>query len=208
MTQRTSNEGAERLKAHAKSLAEIVGYLAGRGVTVTRMTVSNWRSSKFAPPDEARDIFAEPPFNIPKADWDRAVGASAAGTEGLGEKPGANLRPVLAVAPGGDAGVAPGANEEPPAEQSAAELAGDLLGRIRRLREAAEAEGTPAAKARILELEGKAVDRFARLTGQDVTELEIGRSPQWQRLKAEIFECLKGHPDAAKALAATMAEAS
>lgn len=188
------NEGAVKLRASGKSAAEIAAFLARRGVNVTRQTASNWRAGKTLPPDEARAAFAGAPFRIPTVAWERPAKApDGVMTGGSPSKP-----------PGRPGGPTAG-HGGPGDRRSAAELAAGLLARIEGFRARAEAEGTPAAAARLCALEGRAIERLAKLTGEGASpEGELVRSPQWARLRAEILGAVGKHPAAARDLLAAL----
>jgi hypothetical protein len=44
------NSGASKLRASGRSTSELAGFLAGRGVEVSRMTCPNWRAGKTLAP--------------------------------------------------------------------------------------------------------------------------------------------------------------
>jgi hypothetical protein len=196
------NLGATKLRESGRSASAIAGFLAKRGVTVTRMTCSNWRSGKTVPPENARAVFAADPFYIPAAEWDRAqTPANALAAASMASEP-------SAPAPGvpGPTSADSGANAPPSGDRSAATLAAELLARIEGWRAKAEAEGTAAAAARFAELEGRAIDRLAKLRGEATSpEGELARSPQWTRLRSAILAVVAEHPPTARKLLSVLA---
>jgi hypothetical protein len=198
------NRGAAKLRKSGRSAAEIAALLADRGVEVTRMTASNYRRGRTVPPENVRAIFAAAPFYIPITAWDRpapaapalAVPKKAAPPRVIPKKT-ASVPPAAARTLGG-----PAATRD---TRSAATLAAELLTRIEAWREAAERDGTPAAAHRFAQLEGRAIERLAKLRGEAVgTEGELVRSPQWVRLRAEILSVVGEHPPTARKLLAVL----
>jgi hypothetical protein len=188
------NRGAAKLRKSGQSAAEIATFLEDRGVEVTRMTASNYRRGRTVPPENVRAIFAAAPFYIPIAAWDRPAPAAPALV--VPQKT-ASVPPASARKPGG-----PAATRD---TRSAATLAAELLTRIEAWREAAERDGTPAAAHRFAQLEGRAIERLAKLRGEAVgTEGELVRSPQWARLRAEILAVVGEHPPTARKLLAVL----
>jgi hypothetical protein len=191
------NLGAEKLRASGRSAAEIAAFLAGRGVEVTRMTASNYRRGRTVPPENVRTIFGDAPFYIPVDAWDLPPAAPAAprmpasdvtATEGASDSPGPLGAPAAAQS-----------------DRSAATLAAQLLARIEGWRQAAEREGTASAAARFAALEGRAIERLAKLRGEATApEGELVRSPQWAKLRGRILDVVAEHPPTARKLLAVL----
>ncbi len=140
------------------------------------MSVSEWQNGKKKPVQTAREAIAKV-FPISPADWDAEAGA-------VRELEGRAARNVAVPMPPAD-------------ESNASELARDLLARIQVLREQFESTdlGMSARKA-LAEMEGKAIERFAKLSGQAATERDILGSPHFQRVLDEMFAALSKHPQA------------
>ena len=187
------NLGASKLRDSGRSAAEIAAFLAGRGVEITRMTASNYRRGRTVPPENVRAVLVDAPFYIPTDAWDRPIAPSQA--------PEVDAATVPATDVGGRA-------DDPPAtrgDRSSATLAAELLTRIEGWRAQAEREGTPAAAARFAALEGRAIERLAKLRGEATApEGELVRSPQWARLRAQILDVVAYHPETARRLLAVL----
>lgn len=180
------NAGAQRLAESGWSLAKIVAAVAKRGgPTVTRTSAARWRSGEKTPGAGARGALARSTLRIPVEAWDLAG-------EARGGAPAAHATPP----PSAPAGVGLVSGEA---------LARDYLHRVTTWRQAAEESGSVDARVKYAGLELRAVRVYLAVTGQaTATELEIGRSPQWTRLRGELLAALEGHPDAAKAVLAVM----
>jgi hypothetical protein len=189
-----SNEGAALLKARGGSRGALVALLGAAGVHAVRATVGNWRDARTKPGPEARAVMAKPPLKIPPDAWDRTAG------DVVGPANRAAAPPTPPILP-------PALREAkreaiPPAEETAADLAQGLLTRIQILREQFETTslGIPARK-QLAEMEGAAIERYAKLTGQSATpESQLLRSPAWAKLSAKVLDALEAYPDALRAV--------
>ncbi len=182
-----SNAGATKLASLGLSCAEVVERLKAAGFATSRISVSRWQNGKTKPEAEAR-TYIERAFGIESTVWDGG-------------------------APPKPAPSAPATIPAPPAvptstDPTASELARDLLTRIQLYREQFETTnlGVQGRKA-LAEMEGKAIERYAKLSGQAATEREILSSPHFTKILDDIFAVLEKHPDAMLALRAALSGA-
>lgn len=178
------NAGAAKLAAVELSISEIIERLKAEGVSVTGPAVSRWQHGKRVPRGEDRRALSRA-FGIPTGAWD--------------EEP---------EAPGAPAAAASSPRPIASADPTAADLARDLLTRIQLYREQAETTqlGVQARKM-LAEMEGSAIERYARLSGNRSSERDMVASPQFKRLLEEMFRALAPYPDAMRALRAAMTAA-
>lgn len=190
------NPGAKRLAALGLTCTEIVEKVAASGHQVSRMAASRWQTGKKLPAREAREALLKA-FGIPVEAWDGGARAKPAPAPVVAPVPTPPPTPVPSMVP----------MQPPSDEPTAAELARDLLTRIQLYREQSEMTTLGVQAHRTLaEMEGKAIERYAKLTGQAATEREILSSPHFTKVLDEMFRVLEKFPDALRALRAAMSD--
>lgn len=188
------NAGAAQLDALGLSLADVVDRLAMAGFTAHRPAVSRWRNGKRLPEASARKALQEV-FGIEPRAWDLPPGAEA--PEEATVSPEATQ---VATITGNTLATA--------LDPTASELAKDLLGRIQVLREQSESTTLPlSARKQLAEMEGRAIERYAKLSGQAATERDILSSPHFTRVLDELMAALEPYPEALRAVRKAMSEA-
>jgi hypothetical protein len=193
------NAGAVQLSALEFSCSEVVAKLKTAGLTVSRMSVSGWQTGKKKPAPAARAAIAEA-LKIPVSAWD------------------SDAHPKAGTAAGRDADlvddhtVAFAPTRPLPtsslADPTAADLAHDLMTRIQLFREQSEMSDLGIhARKMLAEMEGKAIERYAKLAGQSTSERDLLRSPFFTKVLDEMVAALEKFPDALRALRAALTSA-
>jgi hypothetical protein len=139
--------------------------------------VSRWLSGRTLPSDERQAQIERVWPAVPAAAWKRREGAPAGS---------------------GDQGAEPPDTE---ADAGSRERAAAHLRRVQAWRERAEREGTAVEVAKAHEAERKALELCARLAGElTFDEARVLESPRFRAAAAAIFDALRPHPEALRAV--------
>jgi transcriptional regulator with XRE-family HTH domain len=176
------NAGAALLKAGKLKGVARMRALEKLGLRVSQPAVSGWETGKKLPSQGAREKLAVAPFGIPVEAW------------------GQDERPALPAAPASSP--SSGGTTELP---TASALAKGALEAIQTLQEQMATQALSVeSRKRLSDMLGAAIDRYARLTGQDAPEKDLLRSPQWAALSERIASTLVRYPEAARAVEAVL----
>lgn len=188
-----ANAGAEALKGKKWSLGAVVTRLEQLGVTVSKMSVSRWQRGIDSPSADARAAMARKPFDILPTLWDQSPGRPVERVLGPSDGPPAPVPPAPDSAPAGPV---------VSTMRSAADLAEEQLAEIQLYRrQFQDAKLDMKARSLLADMEAKAIERYAKLTGQTAApETVLVKSPAWTKLRDKVLEVLVRHPDAARAV--------
>jgi hypothetical protein len=212
------NRGALALSKTGLSLQAVRTLLAERGVTVSRQAIHRWRRGDASPSTEARAALGQAPLAIDPCAWDLLandaaprlaqaapvrVGRSTGQTRSrprAGEAVAAPPSAVTRTRQAPDSSPAGGVTVT--TMRSAADLAEEQLAEIQVYRQQfRDSKLDIRAAALLADMEGKAIERYARLTGEVPSpETVLARSPAWQRLRDKVFGALERFPDATRAV--------
>lgn len=191
------NVGAKTLESLDLGGTAVIEKLKAQGCEPSQASVSQWKSGFRRPTPSARRAMSRA-FGIPTVAWDEDVVVPDPAPA-----PSIAVEKQEAVGPSVQRALLP-SNEDP----TAAELARDLLTRIQLFREQSETTSLGVQGRKTLaEMEGKAIERYSRLSGQSMTEREVIGSPHFRRVLDEMFAVLEKYPEALRALRAALSDA-
>jgi transcriptional regulator with XRE-family HTH domain len=160
----------------------------GERVGVTKVAVHRWATGSRKPSTTMRPKLKEH-YGIPEDAWDRADGgpgeAAAKPPPMPPEK--TQTRPEHLGGP-----FAMAAELERMARQQMVDLNGDVDG---------VPKSTQPERARVMAWIAATLNVLAKITGQYDLGRRLLQLPLWKRIEAELADALKGHPEAARAVA-------